>query len=225
MRAQDGPEVGLTGARFGGGGRRRGRRNDAAGDAGADTVAMAAVEPLPEPPAAFGSTAPPGPEAPVVGLTGARFGGPSPRRRRVVPRPVDAAAEAAEVGEPVPRPRPVGWREPPPDADAAVSSFVRPYVLTSGRTRSTFDLAIEALVSVVPAALGARTPHPDIVELCREPRSVAEIAALRGVPLGVARVLLGDLAALGAVVVHRTVDAGGPDLALMERVLSGLRRL
>lgn len=54
---------------------------------------------------------------------------------------------------------------------------------------------------------------------------MAEIAALRGVPLGVARVLLGDLAALGAVVVHRTVDAGGPDLALMERVLSGLRRL
>jgi len=32
----------------------------------------------------------------------------------------------------------------------------------------------------------------------------------------VARVLLGDPAAAGGIVVHRTVDAGGPDLALVE---------
>jgi hypothetical protein len=115
------------------------------------------------------------------------------------------------------------WRSP--DDDPAATSSVRPYVLTGGRTRSAFELPIEALVSAVPATPGAPTPHPDIVELCREPRSVAEIAALHGVPLGVARVLLGDLAAVGALVVHRTVDAGGPDLAMMERVLNGLRRL
>jgi hypothetical protein len=57
---------------------------------------------------------------------------------------------------------------------------------------------------------------------------VAEVAALLAIPLGVARVLLGDMAGLGLVIVHQTASStgkGGPDLALMERVLSGLRRL
>jgi hypothetical protein len=56
---------------------------------------------------------------------------------------------------------------------------------------------------------------------------VAEVAALLSVPLGVARVLLGDMAGLGVVTVHQNASSAGntPDLALMERVLSGLRRL
>jgi uncharacterized membrane protein len=54
---------------------------------------------------------------------------------------------------------------------------------------------------------------------------VAELAAHVGVPLGVARVLVGDLASAGAVAVHSGPGASGPDLALMERVLSGLRKL
>lgn len=47
-------------------------------------------------------------------------------------------------------------------------------------------------------------------------------------PLGVARVLLGDLAAAGVVVVHSTVGNtgdGAPDVAFMRRELVGLRRL
>jgi hypothetical protein len=50
---------------------------------------------------------------------------------------------------------------------------------------------------------------------------------LLSLPLGVARVLLGDMAGLGLINVHETASANGdtPDLALMERVLSGLRRL
>lgn len=73
----------------------------------------------------------------------------------------------------------------------------------------------------------AQVEHRAVAELCRQPRSVAEVAALLPVPLGVARVLLGDMAGLGLVVVHKTTgaDGGAPDLALMERVLSGLRRL
>jgi hypothetical protein len=66
-----------------------------------------------------------------------------------------------------------------------------------------------------------------VAELCREPRSVAEVAALLTLPLGVARVLIGDMASQGTVVVHQTASTSGdvPDMALMERVLSGLRRL
>ena len=59
------------------------------------------------------------------------------------------------------------------------------------------------------------------------PKIVAEVAALLSLPLGVARVLLGDMASNGTVTVHQTASTPGnaPDLALMERVLSGLRRL
>jgi hypothetical protein len=71
----------------------------------------------------------------------------------------------------------------------------------------------------------AAAEHEAVIALCQEPRSVAEVAALLGIPLGVAKVLLGDLVASGAVAVHRTVGVAGPDLALMERVLAGLRRL
>jgi predicted ArsR family transcriptional regulator len=63
--------------------------------------------------------------------------------------------------------------------------------------------------------------------LCHHPRSVAEVAATLSVPLGVARVLLGDMAELGLVTIHDTKPTGDgrPALALMERVLSGLRAL
>jgi hypothetical protein len=65
-----------------------------------------------------------------------------------------------------------------------------------------------------------------IVELCRRMRTVAEIAALLRMPLGVVRVLLSDLADQGKIRVYGTGHGPGqPDRALLERVLSGLRRL
>jgi hypothetical protein len=104
---------------------------------------------------------------------------------------------------------------------------VRPYVLTRGRTRATFELSVDTLVSAAPqsAPPGVSAVHQAVLGLCREPRTVAELSARVGVPLGVARVLVGDLAATGAVAVHRAAGPDGPDLALMQRVLSGLRRL
>jgi hypothetical protein len=103
---------------------------------------------------------------------------------------------------------------------------VRPYVLICGRTRSTVELPVEALVTIGSAAAHCRgSAEATLVQLCRVPRSVAELAALTGIPLGVARVLIGDLAATGALVVHHTAGGGGPDLALLDRVLTGLRKL
>ena len=49
-----------------------------------------------------------------------------------------------------------------------------------------------------------QTEHRSIAELCAEPRSVAEVATLLSVPLGVAKVLLGDMANLGLG--HRAQD-------------------
>ena len=136
--------------------------------------------------------------------------------------------------EPVPASRPVPkrpgafdeWGKP-----EASASAVRPYTWTGGRTSPVFDLAVETLVSTSEhgrdvAALTS-VEHRTVAELCRDPRSVAEVAALLSLPLGVARVLLGDMADIGLIVVHRKANTSGdtPEIALMERVLSGLRRL
>lgn len=117
--------------------------------------------------------------------------------------------------------------DPGPPPEPSRHTIVRPYVLTGGRTRGPVEFAVEALVTTVsgPGRPGESVEHLRIRELCRTPRSVAEVAALSGVPLGVVRVLLADLVAGGAVTVHRTVGTGGSDLVLLERVLAGLRRL
>lgn len=109
--------------------------------------------------------------------------------------------------------------------------IVRPYARTGGRTRSSLELPLEALISTT--SLGTegdgygQPEHGDIAQLCQDVRSVAEVAALMTVPLGVARVLIGDMAEMGLVTVHGTgpQETGEPELAFLERVLSGLRRL
>ena len=116
-------------------------------------------------------------------------------------------------------------------SDTGAASAVRPYTWTRGRTKSGFDLAIETLVSTSARGRAQATTlaleHRAVAELCEQTRSVAEVAALLSLPLGVARVVLGDMAGLGVVTVHQTATSAGsaPDIALMERVLSGLRRL
>lgn len=170
--------------------------------------------------------------------------GRSPRRRRwgrrsrqdeqPAPGPKPTARPDDSAPYPYTPPTPTG----PIDTWAAAAelgvggaSAVRPYTWTRGRTRSGFDLAIETLVSTSNRGreqMGLlQVEHRAVAELCEQARSVAEVAALLSLPLGVARVLLGDMAGLGIVTVHQTASSAGtvPDLALMERVLSGLRRL
>ena len=118
-----------------------------------------------------------------------------------------------------------------PPAELGGAAAVRPYAWTRGRTKSGLELAIEALVSTSQRGREQmamlQVEHRAVAELCEQTRSVAEVAALLKLPLGVARVLLGDMAGIGVVTVHQTASSTGnvPDLALMERVLSGLRRL
>lgn len=110
------------------------------------------------------------------------------------------------------------------------SSFVRPFVRSGGRTRAEVELPLEVLVSAVPSAMGSESgpamdEHRLVLALCAQPRSIMEIAALAQIPLGVARVLVGDLAATGEITVHRTADKVGPNVELLERVLTGLNHL
>jgi hypothetical protein len=110
------------------------------------------------------------------------------------------------------------------------SSLVRPYAVTGGRTKPSYQLQIEAMVSAShyeARDLSILSPEcQSILGYCRDWRSVAEISAVLRMPLGVARVLIGDMAMEGLVRVHQADHASGrPDLNLLERVLSGLRKL
>ncbi|HEY8525774.1 MAG TPA: DUF742 domain-containing protein [Acidimicrobiales bacterium] len=104
------------------------------------------------------------------------------------------------------------------------------YALTQGRTRSAgHDLPWEALVTTTDAGREAhgrlRFEHARIVELCRRPISIAEVAAELAVPIGVARVLVSDLYADGMLMVHLPTlnDRGRPGTDILERLLAGLR--
>ncbi|TDC71285.1 DUF742 domain-containing protein [Actinomadura sp. GC306] len=121
----------------------------------------------------------------------------------------------------------------PPERESEASSLVRPYAVTGGRTKPRYDLAIEALVTAAPYPprdVAVLTPeYRAIMDLCRSARSVAEVSALLRLPLGVARVLVADMAVEGLLRLHQsqpaTTTGGQPDLRLLERVLSGLRKL
>ena len=113
---------------------------------------------------------------------------------------------------------------------------MRPFFLTRGRTWS--DLPVEAMVQAArppgqprragaPMRAGDRPLPPEyagILQLCAVPRAVAEVAARMRLPLGVARVLVGDLARAGMVSVGARAS-GDIDLALLDRLISGVERL
>ena len=114
--------------------------------------------------------------------------------------------------------------------DGAGRSLVRPYAVTGGRTRPRTQLEIEAMVAAAhyeARDLSVLSPECQaILGFCRDWRSVAEISAVLRMPLGVARILIADMAVEGLVRIHQLDHAQGrPDLNLLERVLSGLRKL
>ena len=109
---------------------------------------------------------------------------------------------------------------------------VRPYALTRGRTRpGRSDLPLEALVRVVDGATDpvGTAERRRILDLTREQiLSVAELSAHLSLPLGVVRVLVGDLADEGLVVVHTGSPTAAPpaaNLKVLESVLDGISAL
>jgi len=95
-------------------------------------------------------------------------------------------------------------------------------------------LEIETLVSMTPVgearAPSLRPEQQTVLLACRDLLSLAEISARLEVPLGVARVLVGDMADAGLIRLHRPIavaPASGERqaVALLERVLDGLRKL
>ncbi|QMU80169.1 DUF742 domain-containing protein [Streptacidiphilus sp. PB12-B1b] len=122
--------------------------------------------------------------------------------------------------------------------------MVRPYTLTRGRTWHAESDAFDVIAQISAAdsadsadAADGREPadgelaedpeHQAILELVqRRPLSVAEIAAETDLPLGVVRILLGDLLDADLITVSRPVPpAQLPDVHILREVIQGLRAL
>ena len=117
-----------------------------------------------------------------------------------------------------------------PDPAEHAERVVPVYAVTRGRTRPAGqELPLEAVVTATAQAAAAASLQVEsraILEMCSQPKSLAEIGAALRVPVGVARVLVGDLANGGYLDVHlpRTTDGdGGPGHLILGRLLDGLR--
>jgi hypothetical protein len=117
------------------------------------------------------------------------------------------------------------------DERGHVDRVVPVYAFTGGRTRAAGqDLPLETVVTATELSLTAgaslQMESRAIVDMCARPKSLAEVGAALRVPVGVARVLVGDLANGGYLKVHLPQAAdgdGGPGHAILGRLLDGLR--
>ena len=128
------------------------------------------------------------------------------------------------------RPRAL-WAEPEHWYDDEAGPLVRLFSLTRGRAgpvSEEFDLiAMIRTVSAEGAEPGLVPEAEAVLERCRSrPCSVAEIAADSGLPLGLVRILLGELLDAGLIRVNRPVSpALLPDERTLLDVINGLRAL
>jgi hypothetical protein len=110
--------------------------------------------------------------------------------------------------------------------------FVRPYAITGGRTDVDLDMDVATQIEATPKGAAAQARYrweaSQVIEVCRRPVALVEIAAALSLPLGVVRVVVADLEKDGAVGVHRPPDDDLDSASyteLLERVLEGIRSL
>ena len=115
--------------------------------------------------------------------------------------------------------------------DREAGPVVRPYAVTKGRTLpaggESFGLidVIFATGEWPPGHFRLGPEHRQILRLCRRPTPVVDVASDIDLPIGVVRVLLGDLASLGMIRVMSTQRESVPDQRLLRMVLDGLESL
>lgn len=102
-------------------------------------------------------------------------------------------------------------------------NFVRPFALTGGRTES--PVAADALVWCLLEPLGRiTTEQVAVLRACEKPRSIGEIAEAAELPLGVVRVVVGDLMAAGWVAASM-FELSSPPSVLYPRIVQALEAL
>ena len=106
--------------------------------------------------------------------------------------------------------------------------FVRQFALTQGRVNSNGEhLTIDTLVLATPLGNKAIAMVPNeqqaILKLAATPVSIAEVSAHLGLHLGIAQVIVSDLAAAEYLAVRTTNGSGAPDVPTLERLLDDLQ--
>src|ERR671935_388936 len=115
--------------------------------------------------------------------------------------------------------------------DREAGPVVRPYAVTKGRTLpsggESFGL-IDVVVATsdrVPEHFRPGPEHRRILSLCRRPTPIVDLTSEIDLPLGVVRVLLGDLESQGMLRVLSTQKQPMTDQRLLRMVLDGLESL
>lgn len=115
--------------------------------------------------------------------------------------------------------------------DQEAGPVVRPYFLTKGRTTPAGGVSFD-LIDVVmttgerpPAHFRPGPEHQRILGLCRTPTSVVDLTSDIDLPVGVVRVLLGDLVSEGLIQVHSASQQPAAGQRLLRMVLDGLESL
>jgi hypothetical protein len=115
--------------------------------------------------------------------------------------------------------------------DRDAGPVVRPYALTKGRTLpsggESFDL-IDVVVATsdrMPEHFRPGPEHRRLLSLCRRPTPIVDLTSEIDLPLGVVRVLLGDLISEGLVRVLSNQKQPATDQRLLRMVLDGLESL
>jgi hypothetical protein len=115
--------------------------------------------------------------------------------------------------------------------DREAGPVVRPYALTKGRTLpsggATFGL-IDVVIATSERPSAHFRPGPEhrrILNMCRRPTPVVDLTSEIDLPLGVVRVLLGDLTSEGMLRVLSTQKQEVTDQWLLRMVLDGLESL
>lgn len=111
--------------------------------------------------------------------------------------------------------------------DDDAGPLVRPYTVSSGRTRPTVALDLLSLVVATGAAPPGMDPeHHRVLAVCRTPISVAEASAHMRLPVAVTKVLLADLVECEAMATRAPrPTSGANDRVLLEKLLDGLQRI
>jgi hypothetical protein len=108
---------------------------------------------------------------------------------------------------------------------------VRPYAVTQGRTAPTGAVHVGLIDSVMATGEWPQPqfrPGPEqrrILELCHQPKPVVDLASETDLPVGVVRVLLGDLIDEGLLRVIPAQRKPHTDQRLLRMVLDGLQSL
>lgn len=114
--------------------------------------------------------------------------------------------------------------------DREAGPVVRPYAVTRGRTRPPGMIVglIDLVVSAGRHSADARGLGPEhrrLLDLCATPIALADMASEADLPVGVVRVLVGDLQEQGLVAVAASSGGSSQDERVLRSVLDGLRAL